>query len=744
MTLEGTKVRNTTLLRRLGRGGMGEVYEGRDEKLQRLVAVKVLRAERRLDPLAKRRFLREARILSRVEHPNICRVLDFVEGQNTDFIVLELVPGTTLDQAIEQGLTTDEKRSIADQIASALAAAHALGIVHRDLKPSNIMVAPDGTVKILDFGLARTVDESSSGSFSSVDAAEGDPASQKSLTVTGGVLGTPAYMSPEQARGEPVSAASDMYSFGLILQKLFTELEPYAEGIGHEELLNKAMWGDTVPATGLQRGLSRLVADLEQLDPSARPTADSCVDRLRWVWNTSKRRIKRAAWVALGATLVLATVVSVLGFVRARRAQLRAESSEAAAQRAEAQAVAVNKFLADMLAAADPRRMGRDVKVIDILDQAAEGAGTAFGDEPLTEAAIRNTLGATYLSLGALDKAQEHLERASLIRSSLLGPDSLPALQTRTDLAKLLMAQGKLDDAEKLLAKITAACQRLWRDENQVCPNSATQYGKALLYQRKFGEALTVLERVRSALPAGAETAGRLDADLVLASVLREVDRDEEAEALIREAISTSTRVLGKVHPTTLRALQDLAILEDRRGNPEQAEEHFRQILSDCSTVFGPDHPSTLRTTLNVAISLTRLGRMKKAEEILVPLVAVCREKLGPVHMTTLESLRCLGWTISEQENRRSEAEPIYRRRYDDTRRLLGPEHRVTLEAESALASYYLFVGRHHDAEVLYRDALAKRRRVFGEDHPATQRSKRDLAKVLRATGRETEARSLS
>lgn len=745
MILEGTKVRNTVLLRRLGRGGMGEVYEGRDDTLQRMVAVKVLRSEKRLDPLAKQRFLREARILSKVEHPNICRVLDFVEQQDTDFIVLELVPGGTLGEVIDDGLTADEMRGIADQIAGALAAAHSLGIVHRDLKPSNVIVTPDHTVKILDFGLARTFGESTSGALSADRAVEFDQAvPQGSLTATGGVLGTPAYMSPEQARGEPATAASDMYSFGLILQRLFTGEEPYPAGISVDELFHRAMWGDTIEPTGLQRGLMRLIDDLEQLDPSARPTAIACTERLRWIWETPNRRVKRAARLAVAVTLVVATCVSTLGFVRARRAQRRAEASEMAAEHAEAQAVAVNAFLADMLAAADPRRMGRDVKVVDILDQAADGVGTTFANQPLTEAAVRNTLGGTYLSLGAFTAAQEHLERAESVRSGLLGEDSTPALETRTELAKLLMAQGKLDDAENRLAEIAATCGQNLGNQNRVCLNSATAYGEALYHQRKFDEAIAVLEGVRAAYPAEGDVAGRLQADLALSSVYREVERDDEAEVLIREAVSTASGALGKVHPTTLRAVQSLAVLEDRRGNSQEAERLFRQILSHCSTVFGPDHPSTLRTTLNVAVAMTRLGRFESAEQILVPLVAQCRDKLGPVHMTTLESMRCLGWAISEQEGRETEPEPIYRQRYEDCTLLLGPEHRVTLETESVLANYYLWLGRSNEAEVLFRDVLAKRRKIFGEDHPATLRSKRDLGKVLRATGRESEADSLT
>ncbi|MCG6964563.1 MAG: serine/threonine protein kinase, partial [Acidobacteria bacterium] len=158
MTLAGTTVGHIRLLRRLGKGGMGEVWEGTDETLRRQVAVKVLRTDRRLEPSAQRRFLREARILSRVEHPNICRVLDYVQGEDNDYIVLELVAGTTLAEMMEKDVPADVRRSVADQIAGALAAAHAVSVVHRDLKPSNIMVTSDATVKVLDFGLARTVD----------------------------------------------------------------------------------------------------------------------------------------------------------------------------------------------------------------------------------------------------------------------------------------------------------------------------------------------------------------------------------------------------------------------------------------------------------------------------------------------------------------------------------------------------------------------------------------------------------
>ncbi len=223
MNLIGTTVRSIRLEERLGRGGMGEVYLGRDQKLGRRVAVKVMRDERRMEPHAAERFLREARSLSKIEHPSICRLYEFFEHDGIDYLVMELVEGRTLTEVIGEGVEPRDALRLAMEIADALVAAHAVSVAHRDLKPDNVMVTASGDVKVLDFGLAReeAVVESDMidhGVGSTSAAQELKPA----LTRRGDVLGTPWYMSPEQARGEGGNAASDMYSFGLLIQELST------------------------------------------------------------------------------------------------------------------------------------------------------------------------------------------------------------------------------------------------------------------------------------------------------------------------------------------------------------------------------------------------------------------------------------------------------------------------------------------------------------------------------------------
>jgi serine/threonine-protein kinase len=155
--LVGTRIGHIRIEDRLGRGGMGEVFLGFDEVLERRVAVKTLRTDHRLGGRAKSRFLREARLLSRLGHPGICQVYDVVETPDADYLVLEYVPGQTLRAATVGGLDFATKLTLAGKIARALAVAHRAGIVHRDLKSENIMVTPEGEVKILDFGIARIV-----------------------------------------------------------------------------------------------------------------------------------------------------------------------------------------------------------------------------------------------------------------------------------------------------------------------------------------------------------------------------------------------------------------------------------------------------------------------------------------------------------------------------------------------------------------------------------------------------------
>ncbi len=210
------------IVAKIGAGGMGEVYKARDTHLDRIVAIKVLPPDAVADAERKRRFVQEARTASALNHPGIVTIHDISSDKGIDFIAMEFVPGRTLRQVIgDRGLDVREALDYAVQTADALAAAHGAGIVHRDLKPANIIVGDDGRVKVLDFGLAKLARPSGFGSMETTTTTA-------AVTALGAIVGTAAYMSPEQAEGKPVDVRSDVFSFGSVFYEMLTGRRAFA------------------------------------------------------------------------------------------------------------------------------------------------------------------------------------------------------------------------------------------------------------------------------------------------------------------------------------------------------------------------------------------------------------------------------------------------------------------------------------------------------------------------------------
>ena len=222
LSLTGQTISHYEVLEQLGAGGMGVVYKARDTVLKRSVALKVLPPAYRQDPDRRRRFVREAQAASALNHPNIAGVYDIFEHDGVDFIVMEYVDGKPLGEIIpKHGMPLSRVLPLAIQITDALAQAHDAELVHRDLKPANIMVRDDGTVKVLDFGLAKLV-----GGQSGADSAH---QSRETSTEEGLILGTVSYMSPEQAQGKPVDARSDIFAVGAVLYEMVTGRRAFSE-----------------------------------------------------------------------------------------------------------------------------------------------------------------------------------------------------------------------------------------------------------------------------------------------------------------------------------------------------------------------------------------------------------------------------------------------------------------------------------------------------------------------------------
>ncbi len=261
----GTKLGPYEIQSLLGAGGMGEVYRARDTRLQRTVAIKVLPAHLSQDADLHARFEQEAKSISSLQHPNICVVHDIGSQDGVAYMVMEYVSGQTLDKAIPPGgLPTDLALKYALQVAEALARAHAAGIVHRDLKPANIMVDDSGLVKVLDFGLAKLA-----------AAPAGNEAATLATLVTtpGMIVGTVAYMSPEQAEGKPIDARSDVFSFGAVFYEMLTGSKAF-QGSSGVALLSAIMRDEPKPVSERRRDVPREVGNIVtrclKKDPAAR------------------------------------------------------------------------------------------------------------------------------------------------------------------------------------------------------------------------------------------------------------------------------------------------------------------------------------------------------------------------------------------------------------------------------------------------------------------------------------------
>ena len=315
----------------IGAGGMGEIYKARDTRLDRTVAIKILSEALTADRAFRERFEREARLISQLDHPNICALYDVGEDHGTSFLVMPYLEGQTLAKRLERGaLPLSEALTIATQIASALDRAHRAGIVHRDLKPGNIILTKTGA-KLLDFGLAKTTSQVATGI-----TGPGLSGMETTAPVTGQgtLLGTFQYMAPEQLEGHPADARSDLFAFGAVLYEMLTGKRAF-EGHTQASLIAAILEHQPVPPSTLQKltpqALDHIVGTCLAKDPDERwQSAGDLVRQLTWISGHSdgaaeasqsaSRHTRRGRSLWVSAALVVGLIVgAALGIASARR-----------------------------------------------------------------------------------------------------------------------------------------------------------------------------------------------------------------------------------------------------------------------------------------------------------------------------------------------------------------------------------------------------------------------------------------
>jgi len=757
MRLLGKTIGQFRIVEHVGRGGMGEVYVGFDEKLQRKVALKAIRGDKRWDEKEKARFLREARVLSKLEHPRICRIYDLVEAVDCDLLVLELIKGRNLDQTLNQGLSFRSKLKIAIEMVEALAAAHAQQVIHRDIKPSNIMVTEEESVKILDFGLAHSLvpveawtnqwpeAESPSDSIEEDDTTFCEIPGVGFQTAHGVISGTPRFMSPEQAIGQPLTAASDMYSMGLVLQRLFTEKNGYPEDAEKLHVLYMVTKGETLPVEGLTPSLTELITRLKSFSPNLRPTAIEVRDRLRWIQNKPKRRARTIAATVVLCSLIVGSAFLSCGLWRARIAEGQALQAKKDAEQSRSQQVAINEFLLHMLSAANPQRMGINVRVVDVLDQAAETVDDGLADHVENRAAVIHTLGQTYESIGEYEKAHAQLFKALKLRQEHLGHEHNDTLMNQLDCAEVLRGQSALDDAEKLLQSALETSIESSGPHSlntiKVLQNMANVY----LDQSRFEEAEELIIEALSRLEylPGDQFDVKIGLMNNAGGLYYYQGKLDQALMYFKKTLKIRREFLGEEHVDTVASLNNFAAVLQAKGRNEEAETCIRRVLEIRNNMIGTKHPLTLTSQCNLAKILLNLERFDEAESLLRDTIESRKNILGEDHPDTLDSAGCLAQILSSQGNHEA-GETLFRNTLASMKRVLGSEHLRTLTCASNLAEVLRRQGKYEASLKAGREVVDIKTRVLDENHPNTLNSQANLALVLDQMGRFDEALELA
>jgi serine/threonine protein kinase/Tfp pilus assembly protein PilF len=774
--LIGQRVGPYCLEARIGQGGMGTVYRANrvDGEFQQTVAIKMLRFGP-ADSAELRLFYRERQILAALEHPLIARLLDggsWIPPGATErqpYIVMEYVEGLPLTAYCDrQGLNVPQRLALFRQVCDAFSYAHRALVIHRDVKPGNILVASDGTPKLLDFGIATLVDTKT--------RANG------TLTAALWRAMTPDYASPEQVRGESISTASDVYSLGVVLYELLTGRRPHVSsendplGIARAVCERQVALPSVISSRELQGDLDVIVMKAMQIEPARRYGS---VEQLSqdlgrylagypilarpdaWTYRTAKFIRRNKIGVAAATTVVLALVAGIavsswqaIRAARAERAALierdRAMAEKQRADNESATAKAVTDFLqTDLLAQAGPstqsdRKPDPDIRVRTALERAAATVGSKFADQPLLEAKICQTIGRTYQDLGLFPEAERAYQRAIELRSRLLGAENPTTLSTMQDLGELYWLEGNYQKSSEFLEPLLETQRRVVGKEHPDTLQTMNDLATAYDEQGKYAEAQKLYEdlvehRRRILGETDRET---LNAMNNLAVLYDDQGKRAQAEALYSKVLELQKRVLGEEHPYTLTTMNNLGQLYDQMGEFARAEQLLTALTTIQQRVLGDGHPELLVSMGNLGILYTNEGKYAQAESVLSKVLRLRRLKFGDSNPRTLDAANSLG-ALHIFDGKYAEAEALLTRTLAIRRRVLGEEHPRTLATMRRLADLCLRLDRYDRAEALLTQVLTVRRRTLGESHTDTASVMTSLGEVALRQQKYTRAEPL-
>jgi len=720
------------ILQQIGEGGFGVVFEAQqDRPVKRRVALKVIKHGMDTREVIAR-FEAERQALALMDHPHIARVLDAgATGSGRPYFVMELVKGEPISSYCDKhALSIGERLKLFEQVCAAVQHAHTKGVIHRDLKPSNVLVSgQDGAAfaKVIDFGIAK--------------ATSGRLTDKTLFTELHQMVGTPLYMSPEQAEGSTdIDTRTDIYSLGVLLYELLTGTTPF-----ESDTLRTAPYAE----------VQRIIREVEPLRPSARLSASATTlsgvatargmeprkltrlvrGELDWIvmkaiekerarrYETvnglamdvhrylagqpvlaappSKiyrlRKFIRRNKIAVGAALLVAAslFIGIIGFAwQARIAQARATELEQ-----------VSKFQADMLGQVDPTAAGILLSK-DVQAKFAEALRKADAAEADRNAQV-DTFAKQWQHVNATDAARDLIDRTIL----------KPAVQA-------------IDQQFKDQPVVDAALRQVLAD----------RYAGMGLYEAALPLQQRALESRRRVL--GEQNPDTLKSINRLGNLLQDEGKLAEAEPYLREALEKRRRLLGEEHPDTLESINALGVLLAAQGKLDDAEKYYREALAKRRRVLGEEHPGTLEVIANLSALLQAQGKLSEAEPLLREALEKHRRVLGEEHKDTLDLISNMGMLLRAQ-GKLVEAEPYLRDALEKHRRVLGEEHPNTLGSINNMCVLLQSQGKLSEAEPFCREALEKYRRVLGADHPNTLACIGNLGYVLQSQGKLGEAEPL-
>lgn len=717
------------ICRVLGEGGMGVVYLAQRQDLGSFVALKLLR-DAWLSPARRDRFAAEQRTLAQLNHPTIARLYDAdTLPDGTPYFVMEYVEGLPLTTyCVQNACPIKQRLQLFRQACEAVQFAHSNAVIHRDLKPSNILVRLDGSIRLLDFGIAKQIE--------SLDM--GAPQTMTALR-----LMTPAYASPEQIRGQRIGIQSDVYSLGVILYELLSDQLPFdlsnlapaeAEAVllDHEPakpsvaaarakgsartMLSTGSWADldVLCLTAMHKDPQRryrtveaLIRDVDhylQAEPlEARP--DTVTYRLSKFVRRNRREVAAAG-------VVLATVLGLVVFFTARLAKARDAALAEAARTQRIQRFTMNLFQGgdESVGPAD------DLRVVTLVDRGVQEARALTAD-PKTQAELYQTLGNVYTNLGKFEQAEKLLNSSLEQRKSLFGANSTPVAESLVALAELRDAQAKFDEAETLVRQSLAISKHHLPPTHPTIGKTTALLGKILEDLGRYDAAIAVQEEAARLQSSTGSNSAELAATLTeLANSQFYAGHYDLSEALNKRVLTMDRQLYGDRHPHVADDLINLGAIQYERGHFVEAERFYREGLDIVRSFYGKDHPATASALTMLGRGLVSEGKLDEAADVLQEALSIQEKVFGKVHPRVAGSLNELG-KIAQKRGKLDEAQAELTRTVEIYRSVYNGKHYYIGVALSNLAGVYVEKKQYSEAERLFGEALQMYKQTLAPDH---------------------------